>query len=57
MITYRRTWVENTYYVFCFPANMLNIKSLGFDRVHYDIWWKVLIKFGKEVANTFCKNI
>ena len=32
------------------------MKSLGFDRVQYDIWWKVLIEFSKQIANTFCEN-
>ena len=39
---------------------MLNIRSSGFDRARYciaDIWWNMLIKFSKQIANTLAKTI
>ena len=39
---------------------MLNIRSRGFDRAQYcvlDLWWNMLIKFSKQVVNTFAKII
>ena len=34
-IVYRDIWLRNTYYTFCYSANVLNIKPRGFDRVQY----------------------
>ena len=34
---------------------MMNIRSHGFDCAQYDIWWNMLIKFSKQIANTFAK--
>ena len=39
---------------------MLNIRSGGFDHAQYstvllDIWWDMLIKFSKQIANSFAK--
>ena len=39
---------------------MLNIRSGGFDHAQYstvllDICWDMLIKFGKQIANSFAK--
>ena len=31
-IVYRNIWLRNTYYDFCYSANMLNIRSREFDR-------------------------
>ena len=39
---------------------MLHVTSHGFDRAQYctvllDIWWNMLIKFSKKIANSFAK--
>ena len=52
VIVYTNTWLGNTYYSFFYSANMLNIRSGGFDlKVHntvmLDIWEDMLIKFSK----------
>ena len=39
---------------------MLNIKSCGLDRANtvlLDIWWNMLIKFSKQIANPYAKII
>ena len=57
---HRNIWLRNTHYNFCSLANMLNIRSRGFDRttVLLDICWKeYLIKFSKQIANIFAKII
>ena len=53
---YRNIWLGNTYNNFCHSANMLNIRSREFDRAQYcvfDMWWNMLIKFIKQILNTF----
>ena len=56
----RNIWLGNTYYNFCYSANILNIRSCGFDRTEYYIAWymgNMFIKFSKQKANTFAKII
>ena len=39
---------------------MLKLRSCGFDRAQYcllDIWWNMLIKFGKQIGNSLAKII
>ena len=39
---------------------MLNIRSHGFNRAQYlflDMWWNMLIKFSKQIGNSFAKII
>ena len=50
----RNIWQGNTYYNFCYSANMLNIKS----HVDFTVDNTVLlaiIKFSKEMANAFAR--
>ena len=52
--SHRNMWLGNTYYKFCYSANMLNIRSRGFDHAQYVY---MLIKFSKQIANTFAKIV
>ena len=61
IVFYRNIWLENTHYNFCHSANMLSIKVNVDFTVHntvlLDIWWNMLIKFSKQITNTFAKII
>ena len=54
-----RNMVRKHCYNFRYSANMLKVRSRGFDRAHVllDIWWNMLIKFSKQIANSFAKII
>ena len=56
----RNTWFGNTYYNFWYSANMLNIRSCGFNHVQHcilNIRRELLIKFSKQIASTFAEII
>ena len=36
---------------------MLNIRSGRFGRAHHDLWWNILIKFIKQLENSFAKIV
>ena len=36
-VVYRNIWLGNTYYNFCYSANILNMRSRGFDHLQYCI--------------------
>ena len=36
-VVYRNIWLGNTYYNFCYSANILNMRSRGFDHLQYYI--------------------
>ena len=59
LVTMKTLWLENTYWNSCYSANVMNTRSRGFLSVHntvlLDIWWNILIKFNKQIANTFAK--
>ena len=57
---YTKTMVRKHYYNFRYQENMLNLRSRGFERAQYcivllDIWWNMLIKFSKQITNSFAK--
>ena len=50
----------NTFYNSCYSANMLDIRLRDLtvhNTVLFDIWWNMLIKFSKQLVNTFAKII
>ena len=57
---YFKAMVRKHHYNFRYWVNMLNIRWGGFDHAQYsavllDIWWDMLIKFSKQIANSFAK--
>ena len=53
-------WLGNTYYSFQDSSNMLNVKSIDLTLRNIVLLakqWNMLIKFSKQIANTFVKIV
>ena len=59
-IAYRNTLLGNTLIMFVIKQMCWNIRSRGFDLAQYcllDVWWNMLIKCSKQIANSFAKIV